>query len=87
MRNMFYPARPANSQDIWNYQGNGERLACAIVGKFDTQQRLAYASIRKRIGEQAFRELLCEALDILLHKNAIEKPAAWLYWFLENETT
>ena len=81
-----YPNKPSNSQDIWNYSGNGERLACAMVNKFDVQQRLVYGDLRKRLGEQTFRELLCEALDVLSRPNTIEKPAAWLYWFLAGET-
>ena len=76
---MRFPAKPGNSQDIWNYQGDGERLACSMVNKFDLEQRCAYRKLRKALGEQRFREILCEALDILSRPNSIERPAGWLY--------
>ena len=80
-----YPKKPNSSQEIWEYPGKGERLACSIVDKFDIEQRCAYAKLRMRHGEQRFREVLCEALDILSRPNGIDTPAGWLYWFLETE--
>ena len=82
--NCRFPDKPRNSQDIWEFAGKGEALACAMVNKFDAQQRCAYRKIRREIGEQAFREILCEALDILSRPNSITAPAAWLYWFLRD---
>ena len=80
--NCNFPPRPTSSQDIWEFRGKGEALACSIVNKFDSQQRCAYRKLRRQMGEQNFREILCEALDILDHPNSIASPAGWLYWFL-----
>ena len=85
MECMRYPRKPTNSQDIWNYAGDGERLACSLVGKFDLMQRCAFRKLREMMGEQRFREVLCEAVDILSRPNSIEQPAGWLYWFLASE--
>ena len=83
--NNLYPSKPRTSQDIWNYSGTGERLACALVGKCDVMQRLAYGRLRQLIGEKNFREVLCEALEILSSARTIDNPSAWLYWFISQE--
>ena len=82
-----FPARPANDQSIWDYGGSGERLACALVGKYDARQRLAYRRLRIQLGEQRFRECLCEARDVLATSRTIREPAGWLFAYLRDEVS
>ncbi len=83
--NARFPSRPTSAQQVWDYSGHGERLACALVNRFDAQQLCAYRKIRVRLGEQTFRELLVEAMDTLSRPNGIDTPAAWLHWYLSGE--
>ena len=62
---MIFPTPPSCSQDIWTYNGPGEYLACAIVRNKTARQLMAYRKLRLTLGEQRFRELLIEAVDIL----------------------
>ena len=83
--NNGFPAKPENDQAIWEYRGPGERLACALVGKFDTRQRLAFRKLRLALGEQRFRECLCDARDTLGRSRTIREPAGWLFAYLRDE--
>lgn len=80
-----YPPKPTTNAEIWTYTGSGERLACALVGKCDTAQRMTYRKLRMALGEHLFREHLCDAMDILERSTTILTPAAWLYSFLKDE--
>ena len=83
--NTGFPSKPGNDQAIWDYRGAGERLACALVGKFDTRQRLAFRKLRLALGEQGFRECLCDARDTLGRSRTIREPAGWLFAYLRDE--
>ncbi len=83
---MNFPAFPANSQAIFDYQGPGEYMACAIVHRSgDMRQLMAYKKLRQKMGEVRFREALVEGLDILSRSKSIHTPAGWLYDFVASE--
>lgn len=82
---MTFPPFPRNPDDIYNYPGRGERMACTIVRNCTVRQLMAYRKLRIALGEQSFRETLVEALDILSRSTGINDPAAWLYWYIHTE--
>jgi len=46
---------------------------------------MAFRKLRIALGEQTFRELLVEALDILAHSTTIHTPAGWLFDYIRKE--
>lgn len=82
---MTFPPAPRSAREIYDFRGPGEYLACALVRRHDTRQLMAFRKLRIALGEQAFRESLVEAVDILGHSTGITTPAGWLYAFLREE--
>ena len=80
-----FPPFPGSSAEIWEYPGNGEMIACAIVKNFSVEQRMAFRALRLKLGEQRFRECMIDALDILAHSKTIKKPGGWFYRYLKTE--
>ena len=80
-----YPAPPRNSQEVFDFPGHGEYVACAIVRNHSTRQLMAFRKLRLAMGERRFRECLVEAIDILARSTGIDSPAGWLYAFLDTE--
>jgi len=85
VKTMHNPPFPANAQEIYNYEGDGEDMACTIVKSKNNIQLLAFRKLRLMLGEKRFREVLVKALDILVHTTSIKKPAGWLYNYLRQE--
>ena len=82
---MTFPDFPRSNEEIRTYAGHGERMACAIVRKFDMRQLMAFRKLRLALGETRFRDALVEGLDILSHSTGIATPAGWLYDFVRKE--
>ena len=80
-----YPAPPRNSQEVFDFPGHGEYIACSVVHNQNTRQLMAFRKLRLALGERRFRECLVEAIDILAHSTGIDSPARWLYAFLDTE--
>jgi len=84
---MTFPPYPRSNEEIYDFPGRGEYMACTIVHGQTVRQLMAFRALRLALGEQSFRESLVEALDILAHSTGIKSPAGWLYWFLKQEAS
>lgn len=82
---MRFPSCPNTSNDIWNFRGNAEYLACAMAGNRTARQLCAFRKLRIALGDQTFREILCDALDVMSASTSIQSPAGWLYAFVKDE--
>ena len=56
-----FPSPPHNKHDIYNYQGRGYLLACAMAGRYDLRQYNVFRSYWMRMDELSFREALARA--------------------------
>jgi len=82
---MNFPSYPRTSAEIYDYPGHGEYMACTIVHNCTVRQLMAFRKLRIALGEQTFRELLVEALDILARSTTIHTPAGWLFDYIRKE--
>ena len=82
---MTFPSFPRSNEEIRNYSGHGEYMACAIIRKFDMRQLMAFRKLRLALGDTRFRDALVEGLDILSRSDSITTPAGWLVDFLKKE--
>jgi len=75
-----FPEPPRTGYEIYNYQGDAWKLACAMAGKYDAQQYNAYRALYFAMQDDSrYRTALAVTLDILRQSRNIRSRAGFIY--------
>lgn len=75
-----FPAPPSTSHEIWCYDGDAWKIACAMAGKYDAHQYNTYRALHFAMqDDELYRRTLVETLDILQNSTNIRSRAAFIY--------
>jgi len=73
-----FPRPPSTKEEIYDPGIDAWKLACSLVGIYDSYQYNIYRKFYAQLGENRFRDILDVTRGILAESKAIKCPAAFL---------